>query len=330
MTAVILNQTPGRYSKSFLKKATSMIRSALSLVFATCAVVVLLPSANADSPATGGVKVELIEPGASPRREIRFKPAKGAKQTAVMTITMNQAMTMNGNKLPSQNIPPQKITMEVSVNDVAANGDISFDFKYTDFEVVDDPAKPSPIAATLRTTLKPMIGTTGSGIVSDRGLTPKGELNIPKDLAPSLKQMLDGMKDAMNRLSCPVPAEPIGLGGKWRVIQDVNANGMQITQTSVHEITELDSSGFAMSISVTQDAEPQEIKNPALPAGAVLKLETLDTTGTGTSSLSTTSIFPVKSDLQIETKVDMAVTVAGQNQKLTTELTMQMTLEAGK
>jgi hypothetical protein len=105
---------------------------------------------------------------------------------------------------------------------------------------------------------------------------------------------------------------------------------MQITQTSVHEITELDSNGFAMSISVTQDAVPQEIKNPALPAGAVLKLETLDTMGTGTSSLSTTSIFPVKSNLQIETKEDMAVTIAGQNQKLTTELTMEMNLEAGK
>ena len=136
----------------------------------------------------------------------------------------------------------------------------------------------------------------------------------------------------MNRLSCPVPAEPIGLGGKWRVIQDVNANGMQLTQTSVHEITELDSSGFTMSISVTQDAQPQEIKNPALPAGATIKLDSLDTTGTGTgtSSLSTTSIFPVKSELQIETKVNMAVSAAGQNQKVTTDLKMEMTLEAGK
>jgi hypothetical protein len=178
----------------------------------------LLPSANADSPATGGVKVELIEPGASPRREIRFKPAQGAKQTAVMTIRMNQAMTMNGNKLPSQNIPPQKITMEVSVNDVAANGDISFDFKYTDFEVVDDPAKPFPHAAALRTMLKPMIGTTGSGVVSDRGLTQKGELNIPKDLAPSLKQMLDSMKKNNDATQLPSPRRTDRT--RWKMASD--------------------------------------------------------------------------------------------------------------
>lgn len=304
-----------------------MIRSILSLLCASSVLLISLPSLNAEAPGIGGVTVELIEPGTSPHREIRFKPAKGAKQTAVMTIKMNQSISMQGNKLPSQNVPPQKITMEISVNDVAANGDIGFDFKYTDLQVVDDPNNPSPIAETLRTNLKPLIGASGSGIVTDRGFTKKGELNIPKELAPQLKQMLEGMKDSMNRLSSPVPAEPIGLGGKWRVIQDVNANGMQLKQTSIHEITKIDANGFTMGVRITQDAQPQEIKNAALPAGTTLNLESLNTTGEGTSSISSASIFPSNSEIQIASKVEMALSVQGQNQKMTTDLTMEMTLE---
>ena len=288
-------------------------------------------SVRAESPEKiGSVSVELLEAGSMPRREIRFIPKKGAKQTSVMTMTMSQSMTIDGKKLPSQNIPPQKITMEIGIDDVSSNGDIEFAFKYTDLDVVDDPNNPSPLAPVLRTTLKPLIGATGSGLVTNRGFTKRGEMKIPDDLAAPLKQSLDGMKDAMNRLSSPVPGEKIGMGAKWRVVQDINANGIQLKQTSIHELTRLDEKGFAMKVTLTQLAEPQEIKNPALPAGTKLSLVSLDTSGQGASTIAMDSIFPTESEITIESRTNMQVETPAGQQKMSTEMKLGMTLAGTK
>jgi len=273
-----------------------------------------------------GVSIELLEPGNAPRREVRFTPQVGDKQTAEMIIKMEQVMSMNGNKMPSQNVPAQRMVMQVEVTDVATNGDISFDYTYTDVGVVDDPNNPSPIAETIRTMLKPMIGATGRGIMSNCGVMKKGEFDIPEGLAPSIKQMLGGMQDSMNKLSSPVPTEPVGVGAKWQVLQELEVNGMKLTQTSTHEIESIDDNGFQMSVEISQQADPQEVKNPMLPAGTSLQLDSLKSSGEGSSKVLESSLFPVSSKVAIETTVDMSIVVADQKQKIQTEMKMEMEL----
>lgn len=272
------------------------------------------------------ISVELVEPGIEPRRAIRFTPELGAKQSAEMIIDMQQKVSLGGTAMPSQTIPPQKMIIETEVTEVAANGDISFQFEYTDMKVVDDPNNPSPIAATMEQMLAPMIGATGNGVVTNRGLTRKGKLNIPEGLAPQLKNMLEGMKDAMNRLSSPVPEEAIGKGAQWKVVQRLVANGMTLTQTSTHTITDMTEDGFEMSIALDQNADGQQIENPMLPAGTKLNLDSLDSTGSGTTTVVAGSIFPTNSNVSMNTVANMSINVAGQDQKMKTEMTMKMSL----
>jgi hypothetical protein len=282
---------------------------------------------SADTPDNvGGVEIELIEPGAEPRSEIRFSPQPGAKQSSVMIMKMKQTMTMAGNKMPAQNIPTQRIVMEIEVNDVSPVGDITYAYEYTDFDVVDDPNQPSPLAPTLRATLKPMIGTTGSGIITNRGFSKMNQVNVPDGVAAPIKQMLDGMQESLNQLSLPLPAEPVGLGAKWRVIQNLNINGMNLTQTYINEITRVDREGFDYRVTVSQEAKPQEVKNPMFPPGTTIMLDSLTSDGQGTSTVAVNSIFPRKSKVAIHTVADMNVAVAGQNQKISTDMTMEMSL----
>ncbi len=278
----------------------------------------------------GSVQVRLLEPGAEPRHVVRFTPQVGDKRTAELIMKMNQQISMGGNKLPSQAMPPQKMTMEVHVTDVAANGDIAFDFKYTDMKVIDDPDNPSPIASMIDNLLKPMIGSTGSGIVTSRGFARKAEFNIPEGLSPQIKQMLEGMKDSMSRLSSPVPAEPIGKGAKWEVVQYITANGMKLKQTTTHEIKQIDNDGFEMFVMIDQAAEPQDIKNPMLPAGTKLTLNSLTSKGTGKSTIVESSVFPISSVVSLESKTDMSVDVGGQAQQMNTDLTLEISLNQVK
>lgn len=273
------------------------------------------------------VQVELIDAGKAPLQEIRYKPRVGETQTAVMTISIEMSMSSAGNAIPAPAIPAQKVTFDTTVEDINADGDIKFNFVYTGAEVVDDPKNPSAMTSLLKDMVKSLEGATGSATVTNRGITKSAEFNIPEDMAPQMKQMLDGMKESMNRISSPVPIEPIGLGAKWKVTQDLVANGMHIVQTSSHEITKFDTGGFTMTIKVTQTADPQEIKNAALPAGTKLSLVSLNTDGEGTSQVEAGSIIPIQSSLSIKTQSTMDVEAVGQKQQMTTDVKMSMELE---
>lgn len=273
------------------------------------------------------VTVELIEAGTAPLRELRLKPQTGSTQTSVMTMGLNQAMTIGGQKLPAQNIPDTKITIETSVTNIAENGDVEFGYSYTKIDVIDDPANPSPLAAAMSGSMKSMVGTSGSAVINNRGFVQQSNINIPEGVPAQLKQSMEGMQNAMGQMSMPLPVEPVGVGSKWRVVQNINANGLQIKQTSVLEITELNEEGFSMNVTVTQAAEPQEVKNSALLPGTKINLKSLQSTGNGKSTLKLNSIFPVRTSLTTSSQTAMNIEAAGQVQEITTDMKMDLTLE---
>jgi hypothetical protein len=287
---------------------------------------VLAPAQEKQAPVDAST-VELIEAGTAPLRELRFTPKPDATQTAVMTMGMNQAMSINGQKIPSQNIPETKFTIKTSVDNIAKNGEIEFSFFYSEIDIVDDPANPSPLAATMRTSLQPMVGTAGDIVVNNRGLVQRTEIDIPDGVPAQLKQVLDGMKNSMNQLSSPLPVEPVGVGGKWRVVQTINANGLRLKQTSTHEITQLTEHGFSVDVTVTQDANPQEIKNDALPPTTKINLTSLKSTGNAKSTIALDSVFPIRTTMTITSQTAMGIEAAGQNQDMTIDMKMELTLE---
>ena len=278
--------------------------------------------------AANGFEMRLLEAGSTPRKEIRFTPAAGLKQTSIMTMDMQVVVSVAGQNPPQQKMPEQKFTIEINVDDVMPNGDISYRFEYVDIEVVDDPNNPSPAAQTIRDSLKPLIGLTGEGVTSDRGITRSAKINVPENAPAMVKQLLGGMKDALQRLSSPLPEEPVGVGAKWEVIQDVTANGMELQQTVVYGLTSFIDEGFIMSSTTTQSADPQEIKNPALPPNMKMMLDSLSTTGGGTSTLHLDSVMPVDSSVNVNSDAKMSMTIAGQQQKMSTTTKMTMKLQS--
>lgn len=175
-----------------------MLHRSNSYVLALLLTLISAPmSAWAADPAKP-IKVELIDVGQAPLQTIRYTPRVGETQTAVMTISMEMSMSMAGNAMPVQAIPAQKVTFDTTVDDVNADGDIKFSFIYTSAEVVDDLKNPSAMAPMLKEMIKALEGATGSATVSNQGFTKSAEFNIPEDMAPQMKQMLDGMKESMN------------------------------------------------------------------------------------------------------------------------------------
>ena len=282
---------------------------------------------SAETSEDSDLVVELISQGESPRKEIRFQPKIGQTESIIMTMKMDQKITIDVNSFPSPASPAQKFTLKVSVKDVTSDGDVTFEFEFANIEVVDDPKSPSPLAPILMNILKPMIGSKGSAVVTNRGITKKSEFKFNEGMAPQLKQMLDGMMDSVGKISSPVPVEPIGIGGKWKVVQKMTTNGMTIKQISHHELKKRTSDGFEFATEVSQEADPQEVKSPLLPQGAKMKLESLSTEGNGMSALRFASMMPTKADSNIKSSAAMTVSANGQEQHLKTETKIEIHLE---
>jgi hypothetical protein len=273
------------------------------------------------------VQVELIDAGATPRRELRLTPQKGDKETALMIMKMNLKTSVEGQETPAVPIPAQKFTIDVTVEDISAEGDITYSFVYSKAEVENDPASPAAVIQAMNEQLERMAGMSGTAVVSNVGITKSMKLNLPEDIGAAVKATLDSMKDSMNQLSSPIPVEPVGIGGKWKVTQPVKSNGLLIMQTSIHELTSVNGDGFVMDVSIAQTAEPQDVAAPNLPAGVTLKLNSLDTTGGGSSTVDFHAVFPSKSEVKVESKAKMHVEALGLKQQVDTLTTVEMTIQ---
>ena len=277
-------------------------------------------------PTTDSVVVKLLNAGQTPRRILRYVPEMGSVQKAVMTTKMEMQTTANGLQQPAMKIPAQEITMMITVDNVDESGDIHFRFRYEDLQVIDDPENPSPMAAMLKRTLQPLVGMKGKGVVDSRGFTTSMDITIPDDTPDMMKQILTGMKDMFNHLSSPVPAEAVGVGAKWQVTQPIKANGMELTQISTHELTEMNQDGFTVQADLVQTGKPQPVANPNLPPGVKITLNSLDTEGDGKSELKLGLMLPTSAKVRIVSKSDMTIEAAGQNQKIATETNMNMSI----
>ena len=274
--------------------------------------------------------VKLVEPGANPRKQIRFTPKKGDKQTALMTMKMSQQMVMRGQKLPSVPTPAMQFTIDVEVTKVDSNGDITFSYSYPNAAIVEEEgAAASPAKAVMEGMLKSIIGLKGSGVITSRGFTKSSDIELPEGAAPQLTAVIDSMKDSLSKMSSPVPEEAVGVGGKWTVTQSMAANGIVVDQVSTHTIKAFNGDKVDMTVEIKQSAGKQEMKAPGLPEGAKMTLNSLESTGAGTMLLTPSELFPV-SGMKSETKSSMDLDIAGQQQPMEVQMTIDMTIKPPK
>ena len=250
------------------------------------------------------------------------------KQSSLMTMKMDQTMVMRGQKLPPTPTPAIQFTIDVDITDVAANGDVSMDYKYPKVEIIDESDEPSPVKAMMETMLKSIEGLTGSATVSSRGFTKKSEITLPPNAEPQIKAMMDSMKESMNRMSSPLPEEPVGVGAKWSVTQLIESNGMKMKQTSLHTLKEIKGKTFEIAIELTQSADAQEIKTPGAP-GTTTKLLSLESTGEGKMQFESSVLFPISS-VKSDSKMGMEMVAAGQTIPMQIEMSMEMKVTPAK
>ncbi|MEG4963151.1 MULTISPECIES: hypothetical protein [unclassified Microcoleus] len=284
------------------------------------------PAANSKTP-----QVELLNPGVEPRQQLRLKPAINVKETSVMTVKMDMDISASGRSSPEGKIPISVMTFETKVTKIDPNGDIHYEFAYTNSDIIGDTGNMPPAAReAMRSALKSMVGVKGSFIMDNRGFHKGGDIILPEGADNNLKQMVGQMSKSLEQLASPLPAEAVGKGAKWRVSSSSDFSGINVNDIATYELDSWQDGVVSMNVSIEQQANPQNITSPLLPAGTTLTLKSFSSQGLGKVTGRLDRLIPFRSTVSISSNSEMSAKNAGSSEEstITTKMAMEMTLES--
>lgn len=246
-------------------------------------VLLLLAACGADGPT-----LELIREGRGPKRALRYSVTPGTTHEVVMTMRMSAGVNQG---------PPVKITMEINVTRVSAEGDITYAFRFTDVEM-DGEMPPG---------MDSLMQMSGTATVDSRGVTRRGTVYLPDNAPSSMRKMMEKFQESIKQFSCPFPEEPIGVGAKWRLTMPIVTEMFGFEQEAVFELVELDGNRGRLKVQLTQSAEDVEMK---LPNGMTATLISLKSKGSGEIGFDLSK--PIPEDSYIEMDSDFRIEIRGQ------------------
>ncbi|MEG5015783.1 MULTISPECIES: DUF6263 family protein [unclassified Microcoleus] len=291
------------------------------------------PSPGVSAPATNSKtpQVELLNPGVEPRQQLRLKPAIDVKETTVMTLKMDMKISALGRSSPAAKSPVSVMTFETKVTKIDPNGDIHYEFAYTNADIIGDTGNTPPAALdAMRSALKSMVGMKGSFIMDNRGFNKGGNFILPEGADNNLKQMVRQTSKSLEQLASPLPAEAVGKGAKWRVSSSSDFSGINMNVISTYELASWQDGVASLNVSIEQQANPQNITSPQLPPGTTLTLKSFTSEGGGAITMRLDRLNPFRSTASVSSNSEMSAKNAGSSEELTITTTMavEMTFES--
>ncbi|MCE9620592.1 MAG: hypothetical protein K8R92_11895 [Planctomycetes bacterium] len=270
--------------------------------------------------------ITLLDAGQAPRSVLRFSVVKDASPAMFMTMQMS---IQNGT-MKMQGMPAMTVVYKLHIAEVQPNGDFACDFVITDVRVADAPGLPPSVSASVRDSMKSIIGMTMNSTMTNRGLLKNMERRMPPDANAMAKNQVESVRDSMNQFVTPLPEEAVGVGGKWKVQSEISVNGMNMTQESTMTLEKIEGDLLNLQVELKQTAPPQDMDIPGMPPDAKARLHSYASSGHGRMTMSLNNPFPKDSAMQVASESCMFRTVEGEGQSIEQKMEMTMTMKEGE
>jgi len=266
----------------------------------------------------GAPTIKLLDAGKGAKKALRFTAKKGMKRSMTMTMEMALAMTLGAQAVPAQKLPAMRMTMDLVVTSVAANGDIRYEFVTRKPEVVADGATPPFVVEAMSKALAELEGMSGHAVVTNRGFSVEADVKVPEKASAQTQQMVDSIRQSLAQIAAPVPEEPVGVGATWETTTKLQQNGLVIEQTATNQLVALKGKTFTLKIEVAQTAQPQKFTANGMTAD----LESYSASGGGETTIGLANLVPTKATMGLHSA--MRMTAVGQTIGMTLDIKMKM------
>lgn len=272
--------------------------------------------------------LRLLTAGAVPRQIVRFKPTVNSKQIVTMSMAMNMGLLIANKSMPTNKLPDTAITFETLVNQIDPNGDIHYQFQYTNVDIVGASKLPADLLVQLRTQLQKLKGVRGMVVVDSRGQTKSGKFDLPPELDSANKQMLKQISHSVEQLFSPVPESALGVGAKWQVVSTPKLNGIVLQQITTYELMSFQTGGMTLNVTLAQQAPPQQMNATGLPNDRTMTLKSLSGMGKGQVTMRFDRLMPIHSTMVSQLRSEMESPNPPGVMKMTTNTKMELMLKS--
>jgi len=285
------------------------------------------PGKSAAASPAGGSQAKLLEAGAEPRKQLRFHPKPGGKQTLSMNVKMTMDIKLGEMEMPAMKLPAINMTMEVTAKDVSSDGDIAYETVMSDATVAEDAEVMPQVGEAMKTAFANLKGLSGTGKMSNRGFNKEMDIKAPADADPQTRQAIEQMKESFTRFLTPLPEEAVGPGSKWEVKMPIKSQGMTLDQTTTYELVSIEGDRVTAKTTVIQTAANQKVQNPAMPN---LKLDLTKMNGTGTGDLTAdlAQLVPTAATTKLHSEMTMGMNTGGEKQEMNMKMDVNLRLES--
>lgn len=255
-------------------------------------------------------EITLIDPGDEPREQLRLQIKPGLRQELVLDLELVVATALAQQVAPRVRMPTMRIHALLEVTGVTEEGHAHAEFTIRYVRLLEAPGVMPGLAKALHDGVAQIEGFRGYLVVDARGRTHEAEFDAADELPEEVRQLIDGLRVAMDQLTLPLPEEPVGPGASWAVMVQRNPLGVVVFDQAVtYSLVEHNDEGLTLGFDIVQTADSQLVNIPDLPDGARVKLSSYAAEGKGRSVLALDQVLPRKNHLEMSSELQMTVSL---------------------
>ncbi len=273
-----------------------------SLLAAVLATSVAAP-AGAQFAGLTTIEPEVLDPGAEPRQELRYRYVEGQSGAMAMDMTMDIADTFDGMPVDEGAVDlSMSAELTMTVTDVYDDGSARIEQVFSDYSFGETG---DPVAdAELEAASELLEGLMVWQVLDDRGAVQEVGSDAFEALPPEL---LDQVYSNTYTVQ-PFPEEAVGVGARWVASGTLTSQGLPMSMSIESEVLELREDGAVLGTDISADAVgTTDLLGDMMP-GVSASIDRLEMSGGGTVEVAFDTIIPTS---EAELLMGMDMTVSG-------------------
>lgn len=251
-------------------------------------------------------KLELLDPGTGDRQPLRLRLRAGDRQQVVLSMKANMQIGFGGSPTPINSSTEVRAASNITINRADANGNVAYTLRYSKVEIIPPPGTPPAAQQAINATASQIQSISLRVSGNSRGQLSDVNVSANRPLEPGLQAMLSQLSESVRNSNIEFPADPVGVGARWKVTMQMESNGLRIDQQATYEITEMSPDRVVFAVTAEQTAPTQKILVPGLNPDQAPSLRSYRATGAGRVEMQLNRPVPTQSniDMKLRSEID--------------------------
>ncbi len=198
----------------------------------------------------------LLEPGEPPHELLRYDLEAFAPVSAV--IDVDTTVERRGEFIPGGSftrvMPRMRLLMDYEVAEPAGDGTVRIAANVREMQALDREGVEEAVLKEVTQRFAPVRGIREESVADARGRYVD-RLPDPSELDPVRRARVEAQMNNVNETLLPLPAEPVGVGARWEVVEQVSVRGLVIKDRTVYTLVEWSGNTAVIDFEVVHDGD---------------------------------------------------------------------------